>query len=150
MISYKSLAICILLQALVLTLTTGQETEIFSVNHLAIRGYDPVAFFTMNDALEGKSDFSFEWKGATWQFTSKENQELFMANPETYAPQFGGYCAWGMREGYKAETKPKNAWTVYNNKLYLNYNKDTTKGWLEAKDQNIETAESNWSKMTHQ
>ncbi len=150
MIRYKSLTICLILSLIGIANALGQESEIYTDNGIAIRGYDPVAFFTKNDALEGKSEFSFKWKDATWYFVSKEHQELFMAKPEAYAPQFGGYCAWGMREGYKAETKPKNAWTVYNNKLYLNYNKDTTKGWKEAKDQNIEMAESNWSKMTHQ
>lgn len=118
--------------------------EIYSRENMAIEGYDTVAFFNEEKAVKGNQQYTTEWKDVTWLFSNQENLELFIKNPENYAPQFGGYCAWGMREGYKASTSPKNAWTVYENKLYLNYNKAVMKGWLEEKKKNISIAESNW------
>jgi hypothetical protein len=126
------------------------EPEICQTNGVAIDGYDPVAFFTLGQPKKAKGEITYDWKSATWRFESNENRDLFIANPEKYAPQYGGYCAWGMREGYKAETRPKNAWTFHDGKLYLNYNKAVTDGWLPEKEKNIEIANNNWAEMTHQ
>lgn len=58
---------------------------------VAIEGYDPVAYFTHGNAVEGSEEFSYHWMGAKWQFTSSEHLEMFKSNPERYAPQYGGY-----------------------------------------------------------
>lgn len=109
----------------------------------AIRGYDPVAYFTENQPVKGSSEFTFEYKGATWMFASEENRTLFSSNPEKYAPQFGGYCAYAVSKNTTASIKPQY-FTIHDDKLYLNYSKSVQKRWLKNKDDLIETAEANW------
>ncbi len=69
---------------------------------VAIKGYDPVAYFTQNQAVEGSPQYSHHWLGATWYFASAEHRDMFMRDPAKYAPQYGGYCADGVsfRDGY--------------------------------------------------
>jgi YHS domain-containing protein len=123
--------------------TQGQTSEIFSTDEGAIRGYDPVAYFTENKPVKGEMKFSVNYQYETWYFASAENQKMFQANPETYLPQFGGYCAYGMSRGYKAKTEP-DAFTIVNGKLYLNYNVDVRKLWNEKQSEYIDKANSNW------
>ena len=111
--------------------------------NLAIRGYDPVAYFTEGKAVKGSRDFAHDWQGATWRFSSAENRDRFAADPNMYAPQYGGYCAWAVSRDYTAPTDP-DAFTVVNGKLYLNYNRKIMEQWLEDRDANIETADRNW------
>ncbi|HEY0680072.1 MAG TPA: YHS domain-containing (seleno)protein [Chitinophagaceae bacterium] len=121
----------------------AQKSEIFVKNGAAIRGYDPVAYFTAGKPVKGDSKFTFSWKGANWQFSSSRNLELFKANPEKYAPQYGGYCAYGMANGYKAPTEP-DAWSVVNGKLFLNYDEDVQKTWNKDRPGYIKKADANW------
>lgn len=118
----------------------------YTVDGLAIQGYDPVAFFTEKKAQPGKSEISYEWSGTRWLFVSEENKQLFKEAPEDYAPQYGGYCAWGMSKGYKAKVDPENAWTIVDDKLYLNYSTSIKKKWLPEKEKLIQTANENWKK----
>lgn len=111
---------------------------------VAIKGYDPVAYFTDGKAVKGDSDFAFEWHGATWHFASAAHRDTFKATPEKYAPQFGGYCAWAVSQGYTASTDPERAWKVVNGKLYLNYNRDVQAKWETDVPGNIAKAEANW------
>ena len=124
----------------------GQKYEeaVYTVSGLAIKGYDPVAYFTNGDATKGLNKFSYEWKGAKWLFSTADNLKKFKANPEKYAPNYGGYCAWGMSNGYKAKVDPENAWTIHDGKLYLNYNKSIKNKWLPKKEVLIEKANKNW------
>lgn len=86
---------------------------------IAISGFDTVAFFTENKSVQGKPEIAVEWKGAKWLFSSKENLNLFKANPEKYAPQWGGFCAVGVSEG-RISKKPVNGeFDIQNGKLYL-------------------------------
>ena len=82
--------------------------------------------------------------GATWQFASAENRDLFAANPEKYAPQFGGYCAYGFTKNKAVNVDPR-AFTVRNDKLYLNLNQGVKKTWLEDVDNYIQVATRNHS-----
>ena len=84
-----------------------------------------------------------QWKGAEWRFASAANRDLFSAEPEKYAPQFGGYCAFAVSLGYLAKGDPE-AWTVHDGKLYLNYNKSVRKRWAKDIDGNIEKGDANW------
>ena len=77
----------------------------------AIRGYDPVAYFTEGRPVQGKSAHRSEWIGATWSFASAENRAAFETNPEKYAPRYGGYCAWAVSQGYTASIDPE-AWKI--------------------------------------
>lgn len=114
-----------------------------SRGNLAIRGYDPVAYFTEGKAVKGDKDFTLGWQGADWRFANAGNRDLFSEDPEKYAPQYGGYCAWAVSRNYTAPTDP-DAFTVVDGKLYLNYNKRVMRQWLEDRDRNIEQADQNW------
>jgi YHS domain-containing protein len=109
----------------------------------AIEGYDPVAYFEEGKPVEGDSDYSHEWLGATWYFSSAENRDRFAADPERYAPQYGGYCAWAVSQGYTAEIDPE-AWSVVDGKLYLNYSKDVQAQWQQDVPGNIAKGDANW------
>jgi YHS domain-containing protein len=109
----------------------------------AIEGYDPVAYFEEGKPVEGDSDHSYEWMGATWYFASAENRDLFAADPDKYAPQYGGYCAWAVANGYTAKIDPQ-AWAIVDDKLYLNYSLDVQKQWQEDVPGNITKADANW------
>src|SRR5258706_2329651 len=89
----------------------AQKSEVFNPSNGAIHGYDPVAYFTENKPVKGNEKITFMWKGAIWYFSNNQNREVFKANPEKYAPQYGGYCAYGMADGHKASTSP-DAWTI--------------------------------------
>ena len=119
------------------------QSEVFSTNKGAINGYDAVAYFIDSKAVEGKKENSFVWKGETWHFTSTKNLDLFKSNPEKYAPQFGGFCAYGVADGHKAKTDPQS-WTVVDGKLYLNYNKDVQQLWKKDQKNFIIKANQNW------
>ena len=112
----------------------------------AIDGTDPVAYFTENKPVKGSSDFAHEWNGATFHFASAENRDLFAANPEKYAPQYGGYCAWAVSQGYTASTDP-NAWKIVDGKLYLNYNKSVQQKWEADIPGHIASGDANWPKV---
>ena len=109
----------------------------------AIKGYDTVAYFTQGAAVEGDEEFSTEYLGATWLFTSQENLDLFVEDPEKYAPQYGGYCAYAVSLNKTASIKPE-LFTIEDGKLYLNYNKKINDKWLENREQYILDADKNW------
>lgn len=112
----------------------------------AIDGTDPVAYFTAGKPVEGSSDFTHDWNGATFRFSSAENRDLFAANPEKYAPQYGGYCAWAVSQGYTASTDPE-AWKIVDGKLYLNYSKSVQQTWEQDIPGNIASGDANWPKV---
>ena len=112
----------------------------------AIRGYDPVAYFIQGRPVEGKRAHSLKWKGATWYFANAENQDLFRGNPEKYAPQYGGYCAYAVSQNYTASIDPE-AWKIVDGKLYLNYSKSVQTTWEEDITGYISSAERNWPKI---
>lgn len=109
----------------------------------AIRGYDPVAYFIQQKAIKGMEEFKYEWSGSTWYFSSQENMEAFVKSPEKYAPQFGGYCAYGVSEDHKSPTDPA-AFTIVNDKLYLNYSNKVKELWFPKKEERIATANKLW------
>lgn len=134
------LALALFLQ----TVAFAQKSEVYLADGKAIGGYDPVAYFTEKKPVKGKEEFKSVYQGANWYFSSAANKKLFDANPLTYAPQYGGYCAFGVAGGYKAKISP-DAWTVVNNKLYLNYNLNVQKDWLKDQSGMIKKADSNWT-----
>mgnify|MGYP003575532322 CR=1 FL=1 len=126
--------------------TTLAQHEVFSKSNEAIRGYDPVAYFKESMPVKGKKEFSYSWKGGIWLFSNQENLNDFKNNPEKFAPQFGGYCAYGVADGHKASTSP-DAWTVFDDKLYLNYNQDVRELWRKDQSGYIKKAHENWPKV---
>jgi YHS domain-containing protein len=110
---------------------------------LAIKGYDPVAYFTMAKPVLGSSQFTAEHMGATYYFSSSEHQALFASAPNKYAPQYGGYCAYGVSKEYKFDIDPQ-AWAVVDDKLYLNLNPTVQNRWMSEKDELIIEANTHW------
>ena len=115
----------------------------FFIEDAAIRGYDPVAYFTEGEATLGDSEFRTEWQGVIWQFASKENLDLFLSDPEKYTPKYGGFCAYAASEGYIASTDPL-AWTIVDGRLYLNYSIEVRGLWRENPGKRIADADKNW------
>lgn len=122
---------------------TGTGHTVFQENGKAIRGYDVVAYFTDQKPVKGDPAYTYSWKGVDWQFSSAEHLERFTSNPEQYAPQYGGYCAYGLSEGHKSPTQP-DAWTIRDNKLYLNYDLDVKELWSKDIPGRILRADSIW------
>ncbi|MEQ8969294.1 MAG: YHS domain-containing (seleno)protein [Coleofasciculus sp. C1-SOL-03] len=113
---------------------------------VAIKGTDPVAYFTEGQPLPGRAEFEYEWQGATWRFASAENRDLFANNPEQYAPEYGGYCAWAVSQGYTAPIDP-NAWKIVDGKLYLNFNRQIQQRWEKDIPGHIAQANQNWPQV---
>lgn len=113
-------------------------------NDLAIKGYDPVAYFTDNGPTQGKAEYSATYNNAIYHFVNAANRDQFKADPQAYAPQYGGYCAFGVAMGKKFETDPE-AWKIEGGKLYLNLDKSVQKRWLEDTQGFIHDANTNWT-----
>ena len=124
----------------------GDQVNTTYFGNKAIEGYDPVAYFTEQRPVKGDSDFSFEWRDAKWLFSSQENLDKFKENPERYAPQYGGYCAYAVAKGKTAGIDP-DQWTIVDGKLYLNYSASINKKWLEKRDQFIIDGDQNWPEL---
>jgi YHS domain-containing protein len=113
---------------------------------VAVRGTDVVAYFREGRALPGKPEFAHDWNGATWRFSSAANRDAFAADPERFAPQYGGFCAWAVSQGYRAPVDP-DAWRMVDGKLYLNYSRMIQLRWDLARASNIAKADSNWLRL---
>ena len=124
----------------------AQKAEIFNKGGQAINGYDPVAYFLQGKPVKGVQNLSYQWKDATWYFSSQQNLEAFRTAPEKYAPQYGGYCAYGLSDGHKASTEP-DAWTIVNGKLYLNYNTNVRSEWSRNREERIKKADGYWPQI---
>ena len=112
-------------------------------NRQAVGGYDPVAYFTEGKPVKGDARFETSYQGAQWRFASAENRDRFVATPQRYAPQYGGYCAWAVSEGKTASGDPM-FWKIVDQKLYLNYDADVQKKWDKDIPGHIRKADQNW------
>lgn len=121
------------------------KDDIFQPGGVAIGGYDPVAFFAQQKPVKGDPAYRFDWKDARWQFASQADLDSFRADPEKYAPQYGGYCAYGVSQGHKSPTKI-DTWTVLDGKLYFNYNQEVKQLWNKDRAKYIEEANAIWQK----
>ncbi len=130
------------------TSSISQTTTYYNTNGIAIKGYDVVAYFLQNKAVEGNDNFSFEWSGSKWKFSSQSNLDSFKVNPAKYAPQYGGYCAYGCSENHKSPTE-LNAFTIIDNKLYLNYNLKVKEFWIKDTVNRIKAADKNWTSLNN-
>lgn len=123
------------------------QADFFATKEGVIKGYDVVAYFTEGKASKGSREYQLDWQGEKWLFSSKENKELFQANPHKYIPQYNGYCAFGISKGEKFPIDP-HAWAIVDGKLYLNYNKNVQKDWMADQEKMISLADLNWKKLT--
>lgn len=113
---------------------------------LALRGYDPVAYFSGGQPTPGSADFSAEYMGAVYHFASAQNRDAFTANPAKYAPAYGGFCAMGAALGKKLDGDP-TIWKIVNDRLYLNVSADAFRVWQSDIEGNIAKAEKNWPQI---
>jgi YHS domain-containing protein len=113
---------------------------------LALRGYDAVAYQTVEQAVVGSPEYTAVWNGAKWFFSSSENLEKFQQAPESYAPQFGGYCSYAVSHGYTADGDPQE-WKLVDGKLYLNYNHEAKEAWEKEQDKFIGLGKENWAEF---
>ncbi|MGH8660689.1 MAG: YHS domain-containing (seleno)protein [Burkholderiales bacterium] len=121
----------------------AQKAPVFSDRDGAIRGHDPAAYFDRKGPVKGSKQFSHPWGGATWYFASAKNRDKFAVAPEKYAPQYGGYCAYAVAEGYTADIDPA-AWSIVDGKLYLNYSLRIRERWNRDIPGHIRKADANW------
>ena len=113
---------------------------------VVLRGYDPVAYFTVGKPVPGSEQFSAEHGGGTYLFSTAANRDAFVANPEKYAPQYGGYCAFGVAEGKKFDIDP-SSFKIVDGKLYLNLNPQVMKLWSTDTAGYLQRSEANWPKI---
>jgi hypothetical protein len=110
---------------------------------LALRGYDAVAYFTEGQAIRGVPQFDTTRNGAKWRFATAEHRDRFVNAPDTFAPQFGGYCAWAVAHGYTANGDPE-VWKIVDGRLYLNYSRRVQRKWEANIPEFIRQGLVNW------
>jgi uncharacterized membrane protein len=114
-----------------------------STRGVALDGYDVVAYFTAGKPIRGQSTLTVDWQGTVWRFATAANRDAFASAPDKYAPQFGGFCAYGVSRGYAVDIDP-DAWSIVDGKLYLNYSKSVQRTWEKDRTSYIEKARVNW------
>ena len=132
---------------------TSARTKEFNLeNNVALQGYDPVAYFTVQKAVPGKKEFAVQVEGATYYLSSASNKALFQKEPARYAPQYGGWCAYAMgAKGQKVEVDPET-FKVVDGKLYLFYNayfNNTLPKWNQDEVKLKAAADKNWAGIVH-
>lgn len=147
------LAVVVMLVGLVLTYAISNRISPLSFGHKqvnhpmfsdqAINGYDAVAYFTESKAIEGDESYTHKWRDATWSFATSENMELFIADPEKYTPQYGGYCAFAASKGFTANPEPAT-FEIIDGKLYLFASDEEKTEWSTDQEENMKNAQENW------
>ena len=123
--------------SLVTTVVTDPLTGV------ALEGYDPVTYFTEPDPQPGQPDFEYQWGGVPWYFISAANRDVFIRNPEVYAPQFGGHCVMSLSRGYLSDGKPR-LYLIDGMKLYLFYSVANRDAFLQSDVTSLREAQGNW------
>src|SRR5262249_19089771 len=141
--TFMVLALSAALVLVSLRISLSSEPPVNQTDGIALKGYDPVAYFTENKALQGSDQFTAQYQGSTYRFESAANRDAFNASPARYVPQYGGYCAYGIANGHKADISPE-AFTIVNDKLYLNYDKAVRFLWRMNIPNNVDKADKNW------
>lgn len=117
--------------------------QVHAPQGLAAHGYDTVAYFSEQRPVEGRPEFVEHWRGVDWRFASREHQVTFAADPERYAPQYGGYCAFAVSRGTTADGDPLQ-WAVVRERLYLNNNAFAKSLWDRDREASIAAGDINW------
>lgn len=112
-------------------------------DRLAARGYDVTAYILQGKPVRGSASHQLQYKGATWRFATPENLARFKASPAAFEPQFGGYCAWAVSQGYIAPGDPEQ-WKIVDAKLYLNFNARAKELWEADQADAIKRGHANW------
>lgn len=129
------------------TTSAANQVKFYSyANGIGAGGYDVVAYFTENSAVRGEDIHEAKFAGSPWYFTSAENRDKFLANPDKYLPAYGGHCAYGVAKSYLVRGDP-TAWSIREGKLYFNYNKNIRNAWLADAANYIRSSENNWPQL---
>ena len=123
-----------------------QSSASFLGKKLAVGGYDTVAYHKESKPVPGTDEFTHAWKGATWRFSSKENLDAFVKEPEKYAPQYGGYCAFAVAHNGLSPGDPRH-WRIVDGKLYLNLDASVQTRWNKEHLAFIKRGDTNWPKV---
>ncbi len=126
---------------------SGKHVNVGS-NKVALSGYDTVAYFKENKAVSGDPQYQAQWKGVKWYFSTPGNRDLFKSNPQHYAPQYDGNCAWSVAQGKLAHGNPI-VWKIIDDKLYLNFNRPVQVNWEKDARSFIKKADANWPALDH-
>ena len=124
-------------------LAAGTEVNV-TITGLALRGYDPVAYFTDGKPVLGDYTITAQQDGATYRFASEDHKALFLKDPDKYLPEYGGFCAFGTAKGVKVDGDP-TVWKIVDNKLYLNLAPAVATRWDQDIPGNIKTANEKWT-----
>ncbi len=143
---FRILAAALILAASAASALAG---DFYEKEGAAIKGYDPIAYFTESKPVKGSPVYQAEYKGSVFHFVSQANRDAFAADPAKYAPQYNGFCAFGTAAGYKAAIDPA-AFTIVGGKLYLNYNRDVRKQWSADIPGFLAKADKNWPDVARQ
>jgi hypothetical protein len=139
-----TIALALIAAGLVAGAAAYQKSQVnVSRGDHALQGYDAVEYWISGQATSGNPSFEHRWNNAVWRFSTAANRERFAKDPERYAPEFGGYCAYAVSRGYTANIDP-NAWRIVDGRLYLNYSKRVQKLWEEDVPGNIAKGRQNW------
>jgi len=136
-----ALAAGALAQSLVTTIVTDPLTGV------AIDGYDAVSYFTESEPLPGSPEFEYYWGGVPWYFASAANRDVFMRNPDVYAPQHGGHCEMSLARGYLSDGKPR-IYVIEGMKLYLFYSAANREAFLMGPGEALDKASANWTELS--
>jgi YHS domain-containing protein len=140
----KMIRVCRYFSFLVATrLFNKSKSQVFVHREKAILGYDPVAFFNEGKMIRGEQAYSCYWIGVCWLFSTGANKNMFKNEPEKYAPQYGGFCAYGIARGYKAQPN-LSTWVIYDNRLYFSYNQQIKNEWEVNRTVSINQADQQW------
>jgi YHS domain-containing protein len=123
--------------------------DVNQIDGIALHGFDPVAYFTQSKAVKGEAEFTAQYKGVTYEFASKEDQATFQANPAKYVPQYGGFCAFAVSKGVKADIDP-HAFAINDGKLYVNYSEKALQAYQGDVKGNTQNANHNWPDVAKQ
>ncbi|MBR0681101.1 YHS domain protein [Roseomonas eburnea] len=121
----------------------ARAAQVNAEDGVAVRGTDVVAYFTEGRPTQGRAEFTRMWRGAAWRFASAANRDRFAAEPERYAPAYGGFCAYAVSEGYTAPIDPA-AWRIVDGRLFLNYDRSVQRRWERDIPGRIARADANW------
>lgn len=140
------LGLCVVFVLVLQSLAGADEVVNKDDGSVAIGGYDTVAYFTQARAIAGKKAFSHVWQDAEWWFASAEHRDLFIKDPDRFAPRYGGFCALAMARGLKYTVDPE-VWVIVSGKLYLNYSKEYGVEFAENAQQAIARADAHWAEL---
>ncbi|MBB5721758.1 YHS domain-containing protein [Loktanella ponticola] len=124
-----------------------QAIPIYAEDGIAIDGTDAVAYFTEGAPVAGSAEFTFDWQGATWRFSTAENRDTFAADPTAYAPQYGGYCAYAIADSGALVSTTPEAWSIVDGKLYLNYSNRIQRRWERDIAGYIAAGDAKWPEI---